>query len=84
MCYSLWYTAPTMLPAGSLEVHFLATCRQHCIVLYCIVLYCIVFIVRSLDLYKAKSPLDIELVNTVTHSLMLLKMGGINARNMLS
>ena len=48
------------------------------------VLYCIVFIVRSLDLYKAKSPLDIELVNTVTHSLMLLKMGGINARNMLS
>ena len=23
MCYSLWYNAPTMLPAGSLEADFL-------------------------------------------------------------
>ena len=32
MCYSLWYYAPTMLPAGSLEVEelrFQITSRQH-------------------------------------------------------
>ena len=48
MCYSLWYNAPTMLPAGG---------RQHpgCII----------------------PP-------AVTHSLVLLKMGKIIARNLLS
>ena len=48
MCYSLWYNAPTMLPAGG---------RQHrgCI-----------------------TP------QTVTHSLVLLKMGKIIAGNVLS
>ena len=48
LCYSLWYNAPTMLPA---------TGRQHrrCII-----------------------------PQAVTHSLVLLKMVGINARNMLS
>ena len=48
MCYSLWYNAPTMLPAGG---------RQHrgCII-----------------------------PQTVTHSLVLLKMGKIITRNMLS
>ena len=48
MCYSLWYNAPTMLPADG---------RQHrgCIIL-----------------------------QSVTHSLALLKMGVIIARNMLS
>ena len=32
MCYSLWYNAPTMLPAGSLEAEFLrfqTTGQQH-------------------------------------------------------
>ena len=48
MCYSLWYNAPTMLPAGG---------RQHrgCII-----------------------------PQTVTHILVLLKMGKIISRNMLS
>ena len=48
MCYSLWYNAPTILPAGG---------RQHrgCII-----------------------------PQTVTHSLVLLKMGKIISRNMLS
>ena len=48
MCYSLWYNAPTMLPASG---------RQHrrCII-----------------------------PQTVTHSLVLLKMGKIISRNMLS
>ena len=29
MCYSLWYNAPTMLPAGSLEaeVHYTTSCN---------------------------------------------------------
>jgi len=60
VCYSLWYNAPTMLPAGSLEVEFLcfqATDQQH----------------RGCIIPQA-----------VTHSLVLLKMGGINAWNMLS
>ena len=48
MCYSLWYNAPTMLPAGG---------RQH----------------RGFIIPQA-----------VTHSLVLLKMGKIIARNMLS
>ena len=48
MCYSLWYNAPTMLPAGG---------RQH----------------RGCIIPQA-----------VTHSLVLLKMGKIIARNMLS
>ena len=33
MCYSLWYNAPTMLPAGSVETEelfFQATARQLC------------------------------------------------------
>jgi len=48
VCYSLWYNAPTMLPASG---------QQHrgCII-----------------------------PQVVTHSLVLLKMGGINTRNMLS
>ena len=48
MCYSLWYNAPTMVPAGG---------RQHrgCI-----------------------KP------QAVAHSLVLIKMGKIIARNMLS
>ena len=59
MCYSLWYNAPTMLPADSLEaeeLRFRATGRQHrgCI------------------------------IQALTHSLVLLKMGEIIARNMLS
>ena len=32
MCYSLWYNAPTMLPAGKLEaeeLRFQSTGRQH-------------------------------------------------------
>ena len=48
MCYSLWYNAPTMLPAGG---------RQH----------------RGGIIPHA-----------VTHSLVLLKMDKIIARNMLS
>ena len=48
MYYSLWYNAPTMLPAGG---------RQH----------------RGGIIPQA-----------VTHSLVLLKMGEIIARNMLS
>ena len=48
MCYSLWYNAPTMLPAGG---------RQH----------------RGCIISQA-----------VTHSLVLLKMGKIIPRNMLS
>ena len=48
MFYSLWYSAPTMLPVGG---------RQH---------------------------LGRIIPQAVTHSLVLLKMGGINARNMLS
>jgi len=48
VCYSLWYNAPTMLPA---------TGRQH----------------RRCIMPQA-----------VTHSLVLLKMGKITARNMLS
>jgi 1-deoxy-D-xylulose 5-phosphate reductoisomerase len=60
MCYSLWYNAPTMLLAGSLEaelLRFQATDR-HCN-------RCII-------------PQD------VIHSLVLLKMGKIIARNILS
>ena len=48
MCYSLWYNAPTMLPA---------TGRQH----------------RRFIILQG-----------VTHSLLLLKMDGIIAQNMLS
>jgi hypothetical protein len=60
MCYSLWYNAPTTLPAGSLDAQCLriqATGRQNrgCII-----------------------------PQTVTHSLVLLRMGEIIARNMLS
>jgi hypothetical protein len=41
LCFSLWYNAPTMLPAGSLEVEFLcfqATGRQHrgCIITHAV------------------------------------------------
>ena len=60
MCYSLWYNAPTMLPAGSLEaeeIRFQTTGRQ----------------LRGYNIPQA-----------VTHSLMLLKIGEFNARNMLS
>jgi len=49
VCYSLWYNAPTMLPAGG---------RHHrggCII-----------------------------TQAVTQSLVFLKMGKINSRNMLS
>jgi len=60
VCYSLWYNAPTMLPADVVEAEELriqATGRQHhgCII-----------------------------PQTVTHSLVLLNMGGIIARNTLS
>jgi len=48
MCYSLWYNAPTMLPAGR----------------------------------PAKSWVDY--ITSCNTSLVLLKMGGINAQNMLS
>ena len=48
MCYSLWYNAPTMLPAGG---------RQHC---------------------------GCNIPQAVTHSVVLLKMGKIIARDMLS
>jgi len=60
VCYSLWYNAPTMLPAGSLEAkfpHFQATGWQN----------------RGCIIPQA-----------VAHSLVLLKMGEIIARNMLS
>ena len=61
LCYSLWYKAPTMLPAGCLEAEELRLqtpgYRQH----------------RGCIIPQA-----------VTHSLVLLKMGEIIARNMLS
>ena len=60
VCYSLWYNAPPVLLAGSLEVEelrFQATGR-HCN-------GCII-------------------PQAVTHSLALLRMGKIIARNMLS
>ena len=44
MCYSLWYNAPTMLPAGNI----------------------------------------VDALYHITHSLVLLKMGKIIARNMLN
>ena len=27
MCYSLWYNAPTMLPAGIIPVHYTTSCN---------------------------------------------------------
>ena len=43
---------------GCIYVHMIISCRSD--IEY---VFLFVFIVRSLDLYKAKSPLDIELVN---------------------
>ena len=60
MCYSLWYNAPRILPAGSLEVEelrFQATGQHH--------------------------PGYI-IPQAVTHSPVILKMGGFSARNMMS
>jgi len=57
--YSLWYNAPTMLPAGSLNAEFLrfqAKGRQH----------------RGYIIPQA-----------ITHSLVLLKMDKIIARNVM-
>ena len=60
MCYSLWYNAPMMMPAGSLEAEELRfqDTGRHC--------------------NECISP------QAVTYSLVLLKIGKIISRNMLS
>ena len=92
MYYNLWYNAPTMLPAGSLEVEeifmsyrFSDSLREgtnapaHKLS------------ANLCDIYQflrfqatCRQHLGCIIPQAVTHSLVLLKMGGINARNMLS
>ena len=86
MCYSLWYNAPTMLPGGSLEAEWYMSYR------FADSLRAGAYAPArklSANLYD---ELRIQVTGrqhrgriipqAVTHSLVLLKMGEIIARNM--
>ena len=73
MCYSLWYNAPMMLPAGSLEaeeLRFQATGPQHC---GCIIPQAIT---HSLVLLKmGDRPKHVELIGIINKPLLLHLVG---------
>ena len=71
MCYSIWYRAPTILPAGSMEAEFQrfqATGRQHrgC------------FIPKAVNAPedgRNYRPKHVELIGIITKSLLLHLFG---------
>ena len=80
MCYSLWYNAPTMLPAGSLkaeeECHtgLLTACEQeHLLLLTSSQQTYMTLFVRFQATGRQHRGCIIP--QAVTHSLVLLKMG---------
>jgi hypothetical protein len=86
VCYSLWYNAPTMLTAGSLEAEechtgLLTACEQEqMLLLTSCQQTCITFLRFQATRRQHRGCITPQ---SVIHSLVLLKMGGINARNVL-
>ena len=89
MCYSLWYNATTMLSAGSLEADeechtgLLTACEQEQMLLLTSCQHTrMTLFVRFQATGRQHRGCIIP--QAVTHSLVLLKMDKIIARNMLS
>ena len=87
MSYSLWYNAPTMWPVGSLEAELchtglLTACEQEQMLLLASWQQTCMTFLRFQATGRQHRGCIIP--QAVTHSLVLLKMGWIIARNMLS
>jgi hypothetical protein len=70
VCYSLWYNAPTMMPAGSLEAVFLrfqATGRQH---RRCIIPQAVTHSLAPED-GRNHPPKHVELIGIINKPLLL-------------
>ena len=75
MCYSLWYNAPMMLPAGSLEEEFLRfqdTGRQH---RGCIIPQAVTHSLVLLKMSKIIAPKHAELIRIINKLLLLHLVG---------
>ena len=75
MCYSLWYNAPTMLPAGSLEaeeLRFHATVRQHC---GCIIPQAVNTQSSAPEDGRVHRPKHVELIGIINKPLLLHLFG---------
>ena len=64
MCYSLWYNAPTMLPAGN--------GRQH---RWCIIPQAVTHSLVLLKMGKIIAPKHVELTGIINMQLLLLLVG---------
>ena len=74
MCYSLWYNAPTMLPAGRLGAEFLrfqTTCRKH---RGCIIPQTVTHSLVTED-GRSNRPKHVELIGIITKPLLLHLVG---------
>ena len=75
MSYSLWYNAPMMLPAGSLEVEelrFQATGRQH---RGCIIPQAVTHSLALLRMGKIITQKQAELIEIISKLLLLHLVG---------